>query len=150
MRLGDPPSPNFTLFPLEFGLLAADWLACVFSLALELQASLWTRNTSETDSSRLKAMVDAVGDCSISSLQEHGFFVAPDLPPQVDRNKTSPATTIRTTLRTVVQKRATACDRCLKAAVTAGWTNMKHLREDRDLRLYLASADTSWLPAAVP
>lgn len=117
-------------------------MACVLSLALELQMSL-----SRKDS--VQAMVNSFGEITVASLQRDGFFVAPQLPPQQQpqgEGSSIGAGAAATTLLDAVNRRAIACDRCLRAAVAVGWTDVKHLRADRDLRVYLASMDTSWLP----
>jgi len=87
-------------------------MACALSLALELQMSL-----SHKDS--VQAMIDSFGEIAIASLQRDGFFVAPHLPPQQKQGGPIPGTT---TLRDVINNRAVACDRCLRAAVAVGWT----------------------------
>lgn len=106
-------------------------MACVLSLALELQMIV-------SGSHSLQAMVDSFGSVAVSMLQSN--FVAPGLPPHP-----LPSTA---TLQDTINKRAIACDRCLKAAVAVGYNDFNHLRADRDLRSYLASMDTTWFPSS--
>jgi serpin B len=104
-------------------------MACVFSLAVQLQLLL-----SNEDS--IKSMLATFGDLSVSSEVGSVLHVAPRLPLQ--------STTI--TLRQSIQHRLDACDRLLKVAVAAGWQDFSHLWMDRDLKVYLETMDTSWLP----